>query len=173
MAERTEEFLQLLAEHERRLGIYVHGLIACPQDAQDILQEGKLVMWRAFEQFEPGTNFAAWGRKILFHQILSFRRKAKRQPFELLSEHILELLSTESDTAIRENRWDAREKALSGCLGKLNAENQQLIEMRYRDEASIEKIAHRLERTECAIYRQLSRVRQSLFECVEKTLRQT
>jgi alpha-L-rhamnosidase len=50
----------------------VTGLIACPQDAQDILQEGKIVMWRQFHQFELGTNFAAWARKILFYQILAY-----------------------------------------------------------------------------------------------------
>jgi DNA-directed RNA polymerase specialized sigma24 family protein len=42
--DRTEAFLMLLTEHEKRLGIYVTGLIACPQDAQDVLQEGKIVM---------------------------------------------------------------------------------------------------------------------------------
>jgi RNA polymerase sigma-70 factor (ECF subfamily) len=52
----------------------------------------------------------------------------------------------------------------------LPEDHRQIIQMRYRDEASIEKISHRLERTEGAIYRLLSRVRQTLFQCVERTL---
>lgn len=68
--ERTEEFLHLLNKHERTLSVYVTGLVQPLQDAQDILQDGKIVMWRNFGNFTEGTNFLAWARKILLHQIL-------------------------------------------------------------------------------------------------------
>lgn len=168
--ERTEAFLRLLAEHERKLALYVTGLITNPQDAQDVLQEGKIVMWRAFDQFQLGTNFPAWARKILFHQILAYRRRSKREPFQLLSEEMLEMLSTEAETALAEGRWEKREKALQGCLHKLSPEHQRIVQMRYRDEASIEKIAHRVERTDGAIYRLLSRLRRTLYDCVERQI---
>ena len=67
--ERTEEFLHLLNKHERTLSVYVTGLVQPLQDAQDILQDGKIVMWRNFGNFTEGTNFLAWARKILLHQI--------------------------------------------------------------------------------------------------------
>jgi RNA polymerase sigma-70 factor (ECF subfamily) len=170
--DRTEAFLRLLTEHERRLAIYVTGLVACPQDSQDVLQEGKIVMWRQFHQFELGTNFAAWARKILFYQILAFRRRSKRDRTEVLSERILEVLNEESESAIREQRWEKREKALQKCVTKLSGEHREILEMRYRDEASIEGISRRTERTEGAVYRLLSRLRKNLYECVEKELSQ-
>jgi len=166
--DHTEEFLRLLAEHERKLGLYVHGLVANTQDAQDILQEGKIVMWRAFGQFKQGTNFAAWARKILFHQILAYRRRTKRDPCQSLSDELLELLSAEAEAAIAEGRWEKREKALNHCLQKLNPDHRRIVQMRYRDEASIEKIAHRVERTGGAVYRLLSRLRRNLYDCVER-----
>lgn len=168
--ERTEAFLRLLNEHERRLGIYVTGLITCPQDAQDILQEGKIVMWRQFHQFELGTNFAAWARRILFYQILAHRRRSKRGAADTLSDRMLEMLSEESETAIREDRWVKREKALTACVSRLSTDHREILEMRYRDEASIERISHRTERTEGAVYRLLSRLRKNLYECVEKEI---
>ncbi len=170
--DRTEAFLRLLTEHERRLAIYVTGLVACPQDSQDVLQEGKIVMWRQFHQFELGTNFAAWARKILFYQILAFRRRSKRVQTEVLSERILEVLNEESESAIREQRWEKREKALQECVTKLSGEHREILELRYRDEASIEGISRRTERTEGAVYRLLSRLRKNLYECVEKELSQ-
>jgi len=170
--DRTEAFLRLLTEHERRLAIYVTGLVACPQDSQDVLQEGKIVMWRQFHQFELGTNFAAWARKILFYQILAFRRRSKRDQTEVLSERILEALNEESESAIREQRWEKREKALQICVTKLSGEHREILELRYRDEASIEGISRRTERTEGAVYRLLSRLRKNLYECVEKELSQ-
>lgn len=170
--DRTEAFLRLLTEHERRLAIYVTGLVACPQDAQDVLQEGKIVMWRQFYQFELGTNFAAWARKILFYQILAFRRRSKRDHTEVLSERMLEVLNEEAESAIREQRWEKREKALQDCVTKLSREHREILELRYRDEASIEGISRRTERTEGAVYRLLSRLRKNLYECVEKELTQ-
>ncbi len=171
-SDRTEAFLRLLTEHERRLAIYVTGLVACPQDAQDVLQEGKIVMWRQFYQFELGTNFAAWARKILFYQILAFRRRSKRDHTEVLSERMLEVLNEEAESAIREQRWEKREKALQDCVTKLSREHREILELRYRDEASIEGISRRTERTEGAVYRLLSRLRKNLYECVEKELTQ-
>ncbi|MEM0968817.1 MAG: sigma-70 family RNA polymerase sigma factor [Verrucomicrobiota bacterium] len=171
--DRTEDFLRLLTEHEHKLALYVTGLIVCPQDAQDVLQEGKIIMWRHFAKFEQGTNFPAWARKILFHQVLSYRRRTKRDPSLLLSEEMISLLSEETESALREGRWEKREQALQSCLLKLKTDHRKVVQMRYRDEASIEKIARRLERTEGAIYRLLSRLRQSLFDCVERELKGT
>lgn len=168
--DRTEAFLRLLAEHERRLCLYVTGLVACPQDAQDVMQEGKIVMWRQFHQFELGTNFPAWARKILFYQILAYRRRSKRTRAERLGERVLELLNEESESAIREQRWEKRERALQRCVTKLSTEHREILELRYRDETSIEGISRRTSRTEGAVYRLLSRLRKNLYLCVEKEL---
>jgi len=168
--ERTEEFLRLLSEHDRMFSIYVTGLVQPLQDAQDILQEGKIVMWRHFGKFKSGTNFLAWGRKILLRQILAYRRKMKHRRHGQLNEDILIMLDAEMDSAIREKRWVEREQALRDCLRKLPPEQRELIEQRYRDEASIEKISRQADKTESAVYQLLYRIRKTLQDCVELTL---
>lgn len=165
----TEPFLRLLTQHDRQLALYVSGLIPCAQDAQDVLQEGKVVMWRHFARFELGTNFPAWARKILFHQVIAYRRRVKKENVEAIGERALECLSEEAESAITEGRWVAREQALAQCLAKLNADHRNIIQMRYRDEASIDRIARTVERTETAVYRLLSRLRHTLYQCVERT----
>ena len=168
--ELTEEFLRLLTEHDRTLAIYVTGSVQPLQDAQDILQEGKIVMWRHFGKFKSGTNFVAWGRKILLRQILAYRRKMKHRRHGQLNEDILVLLDVEMDSAIREKRWVEREQALRECLRKLKPEQRELIEQRYRDEASIEKISRQTDKTETAVYQLLYRIRKALQDCVQLTL---
>lgn len=168
--ERTEEFLRLLSEHDRMFSIYVTGLVQPLQDAQDILQEGKIVMWRHFGKFKSGTNFLAWGRKILLRQILAYRRKMKHRSHAQLNEDILIMLDAEMDSAMREKRWVEREQALRDCLRKLPPEQRELIEQRYRDEASIEKISRQADKTESAVYQLLYRIRKTLQDCVELTL---
>jgi RNA polymerase sigma-70 factor (ECF subfamily) len=168
--ELTEEFLRLLTEHDRIFSIYVTGLVQPLQDAQDILQEGKIVMWRHFGKFKSGTNFVAWGRKILLRQILAYRRKMKHRRHGQLNEDILVLLDVEMDSAIREKRWVEREQALRECLRKLKPEQRELIEQRYRDEASIEKMSRQTDKSETAVYQLLYRIRKALQDCVQLTL---
>ena len=168
--ELTEEFLRLLTEHDRIFSIYVTGLVQPLQDAQDILQEGKIVMWRHFGKFKSGTNFVAWGRKILLRQILAYRRKMKHRRHGQLNEDIMVMLDVEMDSAIREKRWVKREQALRECLRKLKPEQRELIEQRYRDEASIEKISRQTDKTETAVYQLLYRIRKALQDCVQLTL---
>lgn len=170
--DRTADFLNLLSEHERKFSMYVIGLVGSPQDAQDILQEGKLVMWRNFDAFKPGTNFVAWGRKILFHKILSYRRQSKRFAYSLLNEETLRLLDAEipASAVAREKRWADRERALEDCVAGLKNDHRKILELRYRDEASIQRISHEVGRTEGAVYRLLSRLRAALYDCIESTL---
>ncbi len=168
--ENTEDYIRLLSQHESRFRTYVLGMIPNQADAQDILQEGKIIMWREFEKFEPGTNFAAWGRRIMFYQVLSHRRKAKRQKTTWLSEESLELLHEEVESGDKEKKWIRREKALDTCLEQIPENNREIMIMRYRDEASIERIAHQTDRTEAAIYRLLSRLRKRITLCVDASL---
>ena len=74
------------------------------------------------------------------------------------------------DSAMREKRWVEREQALRDCLRKLPPEQRELIEQRYRDEASIEKISRQTDKTESAVYQLLYRIRKTLQDCVELTL---
>jgi RNA polymerase sigma-70 factor (ECF subfamily) len=53
-------------------------------------------------------------------------------------------------------------------VSRLPAEHRQLIQLRYFQEMEIPDIAQKIERTEGAVYRALSRVRMTLMECVQK-----
>jgi RNA polymerase sigma-70 factor, ECF subfamily len=51
-----------------------------PADAEDLVQETYLKAFRAFEQFEQGTNFKAWLFKILTNNFNNKYKKDKRSP---------------------------------------------------------------------------------------------
>jgi RNA polymerase sigma-70 factor (ECF subfamily) len=61
-SERTTEFLTLLTQNDRALGTYVYCLVPANADADDILQQTKMIMWRCFDRFELCTNFLAWAK---------------------------------------------------------------------------------------------------------------
>jgi RNA polymerase sigma-70 factor (ECF subfamily) len=167
--DRAEEFVFLLARHERALGAYVMTMVPHPHDADDILQEAKVVMWRHFGKFETGTNFGAWARKIAFHQVLAHRKRRQRDRLDFSDDFIRAVADEAEHSAAHLER---REHALQDCVSQLPVEHREVVRLRYHEGLPLEELESRLGRTVCAIYRQLSRVRQVLHECVSKKLSQ-
>lgn len=56
------------------------------QDAEDLVQETYLKVFRFADRFEPGTNLRAWMFKILTNTFLNRHRKASREPESSLDE---------------------------------------------------------------------------------------
>jgi RNA polymerase sigma-70 factor (ECF subfamily) len=48
-------------------------------DAEDLVQEAALLAFKAFAQFQPGTNFKAWFYRILVNAFYGQLRKQRRQ----------------------------------------------------------------------------------------------
>ncbi len=61
-------------------------LTHAPADAEDLVQETYLKAYRAFDQFETGTNFKAWIFKILTNNFNNKYKKDKRTPESLSIE---------------------------------------------------------------------------------------
>lgn len=165
----AEAYLLLLNEHERALATYVHALIDSVEDAEDILQGCRLTMWKQFPNFEPGSNFLAWARKIALHQILNHRRTRKRKPSFATDPAVIEAVAGEIDR--QSDALEARSEALRSCLRRLPEKQRQTILLRYYEDCGIEEIARRTNRTEGAVYRLLSRIRRTLNDCIDNKLR--
>lgn len=163
--DRTTQFLELLNSHDRALALYVYGLVPRDSEAEDILQQTKMLLWKHFAEFELGTNFLAWARKTAFHQVLTHRRKRKREHVPLEEEALEALGAAVAELA---EETPARHEAVRECVSRLPLEHRQLIQLRYFQEMEIAAIALRIRRTEGAVYRALSRVRMALMECVQK-----
>ena len=166
--EQVEHFISELAAVERKLALHTLALVRDEADAEDILQQSKLVMWRAFGTFTPGTNFGAWARKIILNQVLNYRRKRKRDRLWFDGE-TLELIAEEMEEA--DEVLQRQQAALKECVAKLPADQQDILRQRYFDNRSIGDIAASTTRTEGAVYRLLSRIRKNLHDCISNATR--
>ncbi|MCH2206177.1 MAG: sigma-70 family RNA polymerase sigma factor [Lentisphaerales bacterium] len=166
--ERNELFIRLLAEHERKLTRYVMALVPRISDAEDILQESKLVMWREFSQFAEGSNFNAWARKVIFYRILTYRKvKNKESERYIFSDAFYEVLGEEFDAG--EERREKQFNQLQKCIGHLQPDHKTMIMLRYHEGEPIEKMAETIGRTVAACYKTLSRIRLNLKKCLLKS----
>ena len=165
-AAKVNEFVRLLGENQRRISLYVMGLVPNWNDAEEIVQETTVVLWQEFAKFEPGTNFAAWACKVAYFRVLAWRKRKTREKLQFSSE-FLETISEE--LACEPERREERERQLAECVEKLPPDQQKVLLLRYGEGCEIDELAKRVGRTVAASYRLLSRIRHNLFECVGRS----
>ncbi|MBI1368016.1 MAG: sigma-70 family RNA polymerase sigma factor [Planctomycetes bacterium] len=165
---QVERFMGLFAAHQRRIYGYIRVMVPRPGDAEDVYQETLMAMWRMFEQFQPGTDFAAWALKVAKLRVLEYRHRTKRDAGPAFDPATLDLLA--DDMHALGPQLDHRLEALRSCMNDLEPGHRQLIDLRYQQDASVESIAQQLGRSSKTIYRMLSAAHQALLACVRRRM---
>ena len=109
----TDEFVQLFTKWQRRLFLFILAQVADLADAEEILQETNLVIWRKSSTYTLGTNFYAWSCRIAVLEVLKHRERRRRNTVHL-SPQFVEMIAREA----RENvdALEERRQALLRCL---------------------------------------------------------
>ena len=76
--ELSDEFILELTQAQQRLFGYIFRRVANRDQAMEVLQQTNLVLCRKADDFELGTNFAAWSSTVAHYQILSYRKSLSR-----------------------------------------------------------------------------------------------
>jgi len=120
-------------------------------DAEDLVQEAALRAWRAFDSFEPGSNFKAWFFRILTNAFLNQYRKEKREgiPVDLEDTPELYLYTQTAETGLHARsadpagalmaQFDAEQ--VSDALAKLPEEYRTVATLYFGLDLSYQDIA--------------------------------
>jgi RNA polymerase sigma-70 factor (ECF subfamily) len=165
-------FLRLFLQNERRLYAYIYTLLPNPSDADDVLQEASLAMWEKFDVAQPPTDFLAWARRVAYFKVLESYKSHKKAD-RALTQLSLVFLERVAETASEQAellRLDDRREALAGCVEKLRTRDRELLACRYAEGATTQSAAEQLGRSVDAVYKALAKLRQALFDCVQRTL---
>ena len=158
-----ESFMRLWVRHQSRVYAYIRALVFRRADAEDILQEVAIVLWRKFDQFQPGSRFDQWAYRVARYQVLYYQQKRRRDRL-VFSQDLIDSISDEMASANppRGGYFDA----LESCLNGLSSGDLELVQKRHEPGATNRSISKTLGRSESAISRALNRIYLALLQCI-------
>lgn len=165
----SASYLRLLMGNQHQIYSYILKRIPNSSDADDIMQEVAIILWEKFDQFQPGTNFAAWAITIARNKVLNFIRKNRNDRI-LFSTQTIEML----DDHTSDNKRDKKVKSeiggiLKKCVSKLPENDRGLLQMRYSMDITIKALAGRIGRPVHGLYSSLARIHNTLVDCVRRS----
>lgn len=166
---RHEDFLRRFTKTEPALRGFVRSLVPTKSDADDVLQEVAITLWKKFPEFSgaSGEEFRRWSFGVAKFKVLSWQRDKGRDRL-VFSDQTLSVLAQDSET--RSDKLSAQREALKTCLARLSSEQRTLVESAYESGTKIESLAKALERTAMSVYKQLHRIRMALAKCARAEL---
>lgn len=162
-----EQFLMLYAAYEQPLRMHVRRLVPSRADADDIMQEVLVVLWRKFGEFRQGSDFRAWAFKVAKYEVLAWRRGHFRDR-ALLADGVIDLLADQSldeDSLLSVEREKLRE-----CLSGLEKGQRDLLLAAYQPGNRIQDVALHSGRTVGGFYQWLHRMKRLLLKCVQSRM---
>lgn len=164
---QKEEFAEKLRDYGPRIFAYIHSLVRNIHDTDDLFQQTSLVLWRKFADFDREKSFFSWACGIARLEVANHTRK---QANYFKFRDSLQSLLIQSQLEVTDDEMDDRRDALSRCLQKLSKEDQNLLHRCYENEGTITETANLMGRSPHSVYNTLRRIRQALFECIEKSI---
>ena len=161
---RGEQFMALYSGHQRRLYLYTMTLLPASVDAEDVLQETNVVLWRKFDQYQSGTNFFAWACQIIRYEVLKYREKRARAA-RLLDPDVFDRLAEVAIVQV-EHLDEHHRRALVDCMDRLSAGDRELMRQRYAEAMEVRAIAAAMNRSPNAVSKSLGRIRRLLLDCI-------
>ncbi len=162
------DFVALLATCQRPIFLYAMSLLGNVDDAEEVVQESGLVLWKKFHEYQPGTDFVRWACQIARYQSLKLRARRYRGP-QLFSNEFLAMFVAASEEK-SQTELEMRRQAMLQCMQGLKAADRDLIARRYHDGTSTRDVAAALNRSAQGTRRSLQRIREALARCVRRRL---
>ena len=159
--------MALFVRYEPTVHSFLTSLLANLDDAEVVMQETSMAMWKKFHQFETGTNFRNWAFQIARFEAMNFRRKRQRDR-HLFSNELVQLLA--DDAAKHAAALEEERRVLAHCVAKLDPGDRGVLCGCYQEDSTIKEYAESIGRTPNAVRKHVARIRTTLSLCVQRTL---
>lgn len=164
-------FEVFVRENEGALMTYIRSLVRDPGLADDLFQETLITAWRRFDDFDTSRPLAPWLRGIALNLVRNARRK-RAADFLLTGDQVALFIeqAVAQVESINADSWSDRLAHLRACLARLTDRSKSLVHFRYSQQQTAIQIAEHFGDSPSAVRKQLQRIRDSLWECVQQRL---
>jgi RNA polymerase sigma-70 factor (ECF subfamily) len=154
----------LFARHHVRVYRFVLRLVANPTNAEDLISEVFLDVWRQAGKFEARSAVSTWLLAIARFKALSALRR--RSEDELDEETAANIEDQADDPEVATQKKDKGE-ILRRCLTKLTQEHREIVDLVYYHEKSIEEVAEIVGIPEATVKTRMFYARKKLSELLK------
>jgi RNA polymerase sigma-70 factor (ECF subfamily) len=155
----------LYARHHVRVYRFVLRLVRNEATAEDLISEVFLDIWRQAGKFEGRSAASTWMLSIARFKALS---NLRRRPEDELDDETAERIEDHADDP--ETTLAKKEKGslLRQCLTKLSADHQEIIDLVYYHEKSVEEVAEIVGIPEATVKTRMFYARKKLSELLKE-----
>ena len=166
-----QEFEQIAPELRDEMLRIGRDFFGNEMDADDVAQEGLLVLWRMRERMEPDRRHTGLAIRVAKHCCMDLVRKRRRHESESLPNEAVALRYEKSLSATPQEELEASElkTAIGKAIGHLNPSERRLFEMRQLDGLSNDEIAQQTNIPKPSVKSMVSTARKKVFEELKRT----
>jgi len=141
---REEGFRQLVLAYQQRLYRVIRRQVSSHEDADDVLQNTFLKVFRHLDGFEGRSEFYTWLYRIAQNEVYTFMKSNSRRKWVDLEGQVERKEEPHLNT-------DEVLRSLELVVNQLPERQQMVFRMRYYDELSYKQMAEILNLTEGAL----------------------
>lgn len=139
------------------------------EDAEEVSQDIFIKVYRSLADFKGTSKFSTWLYTITYNTSVTFLRKKRMDVKSIDDDHtFLQLENQESSFSANQMEQKSRVNHVNQAIGKLSADDSQIITLFYKMEQSLEEIGVILGLEPNTVKVRLHRARQRLKEKLEK-----
>lgn len=162
------DILQALMKWRTRLSAAAWVVVHDTHASEDIFQNVALKAMTREASFETESALMSWAFITARREGIDWLRKHRRETTGLDAD-ILEMLDQEWQSEAAQTAG-AKIEALQDCLSSAPESARRLLKLRYFDGYSCEEVAEQMGLGLNAIYKRVSRLHESLKDCIEGKL---
>jgi RNA polymerase sigma-70 factor (ECF subfamily) len=169
---KNQDFFSCLVErYEPKLRRYIQRISAATQeDAEDLLQEIFLKVYRNLRDFDQNLKFSSWIYRIAHNQVVSAWRKTKSRPPVIkfgADEDFLKFIATDEDLAGDTERKFSDEEVRK-MLENLDHKYKEVLVLKFLEEKSYEEISDILQKPLGTVATLINRAKKQFAKIMEE-----
>ncbi len=158
-----EYFACLVLKYELRLLGYVKKISQCDQEeAEDILQEAFIKIWKNLNGYDPRLTLESWLFRIVHNETISFWRKktsfGKDRTVAIDDDRLMEMFAEDQTS---ETNRDLTFKVIENVLPMLKQEYREVLVLKFLEDKSYEEISDILKIPEGTVATRINRAKKS------------